>query len=144
MRKALLNYILVLAGPLISLVIIKVLQIPEDEIPYSAIVRMVIILAFITCGISLSVFLVVKIFQKAFIISVSISEILYIIVFIYFALSDPVRLAENFMWLPIMIMSVTAISLPMSTLISYGIGKSLRTIGRKENISNKDNREKKG
>jgi hypothetical protein len=131
MRKTVINLISGVAGPLITLLIIKSAPIPEKEIPYMFLDRNVVILALITSLISLFSFLIIKTFQKAFIISSTISELLYITVFSYFALSDPVRWAKNLMWLPGLLIAVTAITLPMSLGIAYSVGRSIKMIRNK-------------
>ncbi len=131
MRKTVINLISFVAGPLITLLIIKSSPIPEKDIPYMFLPQNVVILALITFLISLFSFLIIKPFQKAFIISSAISELLYIIVFSYFALSDPVRWAKNLMWLPGLLTAVAAITLPMSLGIAYGVGSSIKMIRNK-------------
>jgi len=124
--------ILIVVGPLITFLLIVSLQIPENEISPSIVKKSILVLGSITILISLIGHVFVKIFSKGLIVTVTLSEIVYLFVFSFYALSDPANWQENLMWLPIMIISVAAISLPMAISISYGTGSIVKTLRNRQ------------
>lgn len=126
--------IIVFAGPLVTLLLFTALQIPADKIDYSHIRWAIIGLASFTLLISALGHIFVKKFQNGLILTVTASEIVYLFTFAFYALSDPLNWQENLMWLPIMMLSVIALSLPMAFSISYGCGKIIREIRNREGI----------
>lgn len=126
--------ILMFAGPLVTLLLFTALQIPVNKIDYSLIRRAIIVLSLFTVLISALGHIFVKVFQKGLILTVTASEIVYLGTFAFYALSDPINWRENLMWLPIMMLSVTAISLPMALSMACGCGIIINTLrNRKKN-----------
>lgn len=120
--------ILVFVGPLITFLLVISLQIPENEISHSLIRRATMVLGAITVLISVIGHVFVRFFFKGLIVTVTISEMVYLFVFSFYALSDLVNWQENLMWLPIMMISVAAITLPMAISISYGTGSIVKAL----------------
>ena len=120
--------ILILIGPLATLLLVISLQVSEPKVSYSFISKAILILGVITILISLIGHILLKVFSRGMIVTVTISEAIYLLAFSFYALSDPVNWQENLMWLPIATISATAISLPMSISISYGTGSIVNTV----------------
>ena len=124
--------LLIVLGPLITLLWVYSLQIPESEISHTALKKTITYIALISVVISFLMHLLLS-FIKGLIWSGIISEIICISTFAYFALTDSVHAAKNLMWLPIMSASVAALSLPMSLSIAYGSGVIVNTLRSKKN-----------
>lgn len=123
--------IFIFVGPLITFLLAVSLQVPENEVSHSLIRKTTIVLGAITVLISLIGHVFVRVFFKGLIITVTISEVVYLFVFSFYALSDPVNWQENLMWLPIMMISVIALSLPMALFISYGSGSIIKDLRKR-------------
>lgn len=109
----------------------------ELDIPLSGIIQMTLIsyaLGLITVLLSLLCHAFIKNNKKGMIISVSISELLYLtVLLVYMLIIDEKNKAENIMWLPVMIFFMIPFTLPMPLAISYGTGFIVSKI-QKRNI----------
>lgn len=114
------GFLFIIAGPILTLLWIYSFRIPESEISHAVLRKTIIGLALTSVIVSFASHIVLKKFIKGLLFSVILSELVCLFTFAYFALSDPVNRAKNLMWLPIMMLSVAAISLPMALSITYG------------------------
>lgn len=112
--------VLIVAGPLLTIVWVYMLQPPDAEISYAALRTNIIYLAVTSVVISFAAHILLS-FKKGLIWSGIISEMIYKTIFVFFALSGP-NWTKNFMWLPIMMTSVAALTLPMNLSAGYGCG----------------------
>lgn len=117
------SLLLILLAPLAPVFIYYV---NERDIPLSGIIQMTSIsyvLGLITVLLSLLCHAFIKNYRKGMIISISISELLYLtVLLVYMLVIDEKNKAENIMWLPVMIFFVIPFTLPMPLAISYGTG----------------------
>jgi hypothetical protein len=125
--------LLIVLGPIVTLLWVYSLQIPESEISHTALKKTITYIALISVVVSFVMHLLLS-FTKGLIWSSIISEIVCIATFAAFALTAPENAAKNLMWLPIMSASVAALSLPMAFSIAYGSGVIINTIrkGKKD------------
>jgi hypothetical protein len=81
------------------------------------------VLGSLTVLLSLLCHTITKDYKKGMIISVSLSELLYLAaLLVYMLVLDEKHKAENLMWLPVMIFFMIPFTLPMPLAISYGTG----------------------
>ena len=111
---------LIISGPLLTLAWVYSLRIPEAEIDRTTLTKTIIYLAVTAVVISFIAHSLLS-FKKGLIWSAAISELICQTLFVYFALGGP-NWAKNFMWLPIMMISVASLTLPIVLSASYGSG----------------------
>jgi hypothetical protein len=128
--------LLIVAGPALTLMWIYMLQPPKPEISYTALKKTIIYLAATSVSISFIAHALLS-FKKGLIWSGIISEMIYQTIFISFALHRP-NWEEYFMWLPIMMTSVAAITLPMLLSAAYGCGVIVNAFRSKNNMQEKN------
>jgi hypothetical protein len=98
----------------------------KRDIPWAGVVQMLTvsyILGIVTLLISLFCHTLFKDFKKSMIISILISEAVYLTTsLIYGLVIDVDHRADFIMWLPVMIIFMIPFTLPMPLAISYGTG----------------------
>jgi|WetSurMetagenome_2_1015567.scaffolds.fasta_scaffold1029341_2 hypothetical protein len=112
--------VLIVAGPALTVLWISMMQPSEPEISHTALQKTIIYLAVTSIVISFIAHAILS-FEKGLIWSGVISEVIYQNIFVIFALNRS-NWEEYFMWLPIMMISVAAITLPMLLSAAYGCG----------------------
>jgi hypothetical protein len=124
--------LLMIAGPLLTFIWVYTAPIPESELSHTAIRKTVIYLTLTSVIISFVAHAFLS-FKKGLIWSGVISEIIYQTIFVTFALKRP-NWEEYFMWLPIMMTSIAALTLPMVLSAAYGCGVIINAMRSKKSI----------
>jgi hypothetical protein len=122
--------LLIIAGPLLTFFWVYTAPIPESELSHATLRKTIIYLTLTSVMISFVAHTLLS-FKKGLIWSGIILEVIYQTIFVFFALSGP-NWAKNFMWLPIMMTSVAALTLPMVLSAGYGCGVIVNAFRSKE------------
>ena len=125
--------LLIIACPLLTYFWVYTFRIPESELSHSTLKKIISYLTLTSVIISCIAHILLS-FKKGLIWSGAISEVIYQTLFVIYALSDPVHWAENFMWLPLMMISVAALTLPMVLSTAYGCGVIINAMRSKKTI----------
>lgn len=127
------NILLIVLGPLITLILYiggEGGKISQDNL--AMLMRNIMLCATVTIIVSIIVHYLIKNFKKGMIISVILSEIIFVpLIIIFLLISNVTNRPKTEMWMPVIMIFLIINTLPMALLISYGTGKIMG--GKKEN-----------
>lgn len=132
-QKILINALILLAGPAVTAMLY--VQGEAGNLDASGVMQILVfasILTIVATTVSAVTHCRVSRFGRAMLVSVILSEILFVVLLVGYILFMPEGRgrAESLMWLPIMLMFMIPWALPTALSVSYGTGRIVRDMKR--------------